>query len=287
MASKHAMSGQISAIWNIFGALPAIVALLIGGSLSDLLEGRDTEGAARILFLAGAAASLTVVAYAALRPASVFDHFHNEHQTAKRPFADLKRLARHWPAWPALGIWLLFNFAPGSTTPLQYYLQNTLHAEDSQWGVWNAIYNASFIPTFALFGFLCRRYPLKTLLWWGTIAAIPQFVPLLFIPSIGWALVAAAPIGLMGGMATAAYLDLIIRACPPELQGTMLMMSGGLYFVSTRFGDLLGTNLYERYGNFTVCVIAITVVYALILPVLLLIPDALIATADEELPKQA
>jgi hypothetical protein len=64
------------------------------------------------------------------------------------------------------------------------------------------------------------------------------------------------------------------------LQGSMLMMCGSLYFAVTRFGDVLGTNLYDHYGGFTVCVIAITIVYALILPALLLVPTSLTATAD-------
>jgi hypothetical protein len=92
------------------------------------------------------------------------------------------------------------------------------------------------------------------------------------------------PIGLMGGLATGAYMDLIIRSCPPGLQGTTLMLSGSLYFVVTRFGDVLGTDLYDRYGGFAVCVIAITIVYALILPTLLLVPGHLIATADGQTP---
>jgi hypothetical protein len=112
------------------------------------------------------------------------------------------------------------------------------------------------------------------------VAAIPQMVPLLFIHSMTGALIAAVPIGLMGGVATGAYMDLIIRSCPPGLQGTTLMMSGSLYFLVSRFGDVLGTNLYDHYGGFTVCVIAITTVYALILPTLLLVPKQLIATAD-------
>ena len=56
---------------------------------------------------------------------------------------------------------------------------------------------------------------------------MPQLVPLLFIHSVTGALIAAAPIGLMGGVATAAYLDLMIRSCPRGLQGTMLMLSAG------------------------------------------------------------
>src|SRR5260370_35218550 len=93
-------------------------------------------------------------------------------------------------------------------------------------------------------------------------------------------LIAAVAIGLMGGVATGAYRDLIIRSSPRGLQGTMFMMSGSLYFVVSRFGDVLGTHLYDHYGGFAVCVIAITIVYALILPALLLVPKQLIATAD-------
>jgi predicted MFS family arabinose efflux permease len=227
----------------------------------------------------------TVAVYAAWKPRSVYDNVRAEYGTTAYPLKNVQRLVRHWPIYPALLIWLLWNFAPGSTTPLQYYLQNTLHAEDAQWGQWNAIFAASFIPTFMVFGLLCRRFALKTLLFWGTVIAVPQMVPLLFIHSMTGALIAAVPIGLMGGVATAAYLDLIIRSCPQGLQGTTLMMSTSLFFIASRFGDVLGTNLYDHYGGFFVCVIAITVVYALILPILLLVPHHLIATTDGQTPE--
>src|SRR5262249_32078595 len=287
LGQQHVMSGQISAVWNIFLAVPTVAALFIGGILSGALEGREFDEAARILFLIGAAVMASIALYATWKPASVFENIRGEQASAAHPLDALKRLFRHRPIYPALLIWLLWNFAPGSVTPLQYYLQNTFQGTDAQWGEWNAIFGISFVPTFLLFGLLCRTFPLKTLLVWGTVAAIPQYVPLLFIHSATGALIAAVPIGLMGGVATAAYLDLIIRSCPAGLQGTTLMMSSGLYFIMTRFGDILGTNLYDHYGGFSVCVIAITTVYALILPALLLIPRELIATADGEIPKQA
>jgi hypothetical protein len=285
LGQQHVMSGQISAAWNIFASVPTVAALLVGGSLSDLLERRSANEAARILFLAGAAIMTAVAVYGVWKPKSVFDNIRAERMAAARPLEELKRLSRHWPVYPALLIWLLWNFAPGSQTPLQFYLQNTLHAADAQWGQWNAIFAASFIPTFIAFGLLCPRLPLGTLLLWGTVVAVPQMVPLLFIHSVAGALFAAAPIGLMGGVATAAYVDLIIRSCPRGLQGTTLMMSNGLLFIVSRFGDVLGTNLYDRYGGFTACVIAITLVYALILPALLLVPKRLITTRDGEMPQ--
>jgi MFS family permease len=290
IGQQHVMSGQVSAMWNIFLSVPTLAAFAIGGVLSDQLEGKNADTAARILFLVGAAIMGTVAVYSLWKPKSVYDNVHVETGPRAHPWTDFKRLVRHWPAYPALLIWLLWNFAPGSQTPLQYYLQNQLHSNDAQWGLWNAIFAASFIPTFMLFGVLCQRFSLRPLLLWGTVFAVPQMVPLLFIHTVTGALIAAAPIGLMGGVATAAYMDLLIRSCPRGLQGTILMMSTGLYYLVSRFGDVLGTNLYDHYGGvkgFQVCVIAITVVYASILPVLLLVPRRLTATADGQAPEVA
>jgi hypothetical protein len=281
LGEQHLMSGQMSAAWNLFGAIPGMVALVIGGSLSEYLEAGSADRAARTLFLLGAAAMAAVAIYGVWRPAFVFDNVRREHGL-RHPAAELHRLLRHWPIYPALLIWMLWNFAPGTQTPLQYYLQNTLRASDIQWGEWNAVFAASFIPTFLLYGVLCRRYPLKRLLLWGTVAAVPQMVPLLLIHSIGGALIAAVPIGLMGGIATAAYMDLLIRSCPETLQGSVLMLSSTMYFVVSRFGDVLGTALYDRFGGFGICVAAITLVYAAILPMLWLIPQQLVERADAQ-----
>ena len=285
IGQQHAMTGQISAAWNVFASIPTVAALLTGGMLSSLLEDSNADQAARTLFLVGAAIMAAVALFSLWKPSDVFEHIHGERSHDVHPVNDIKRLFGHWRIYPALLIWLLWNFAPGSATPLQYHLQNTLHATDAQWGQWNAIFAASFIPTFIVYGFLCRRFPLKSLLFWGTIVAVPQMVPLLFIHSVTGALIAAVPIGLMGGVATGAYMDLIIRSCPRGLQGTTLMMSSSLFFAVSRFGDVLGTTLYDHYGSFTVCVIAITFVYALILPTLLLVPARLTSTADGQAPE--
>jgi hypothetical protein len=285
IGQQHFMSGQISAVWNVAASIPVIAALLLGGVLSDWLERRSDDEAAQILFLVGGTFMMAVATYSIWRPRYVFDNIHPERPDDTKAFGDLRRLLRHWPIYPALLIWLLWNFAPGSATPLQYHLQNSLNATDAQWGLWNAIFAASFIPTFMLFGHLSRKLPLRTLLWWGTVVAVPQLVPLLFLNSITAALIAAVPSGLMGGVATAAYVDLLIRSCPPGRQGTIMMMSATLLSISIRFGDVLGTHLYDRYGGFTVCVIATTAVYALILPAILLVPRDLISTPDGQRPK--
>jgi MFS family permease len=176
----------------------------------------------------------------------------------------------------------MWSFDPGARTPLQYYMQNTLHATDAQCGQFSAIAFACFLPPLLLYGWLCRRLRLGTLLFWGTVIGIPQYLPLLFIHSVTGALMGAAFVGLTGGVATAAYYDLMIRSCPRGLQGTMLMASVALQSIDARFGDVLGAWLYQSTGGFASCAWAITGVYALILPVLLLVPKRLTATMDGE-----
>ena len=108
--------------------------MILGGSLSDLMERHDAAHAAHLLFLVGAAIMALVALYGLWKPTSVFDNLQGERASDAHPVDDIKRLVKHWPIYPALLIWFLWNFAPGSGTPLQYYLQDALHAADSQWG---------------------------------------------------------------------------------------------------------------------------------------------------------
>lgn len=69
-----------------------------------------------------------------------------------------------------------------------------------------------------------------------------------------------------------------------------MMLVDGVLVLSARGGDLLGSKIYNMSptNGFLYCVIATTVVYALILPLILLVPKELIATADgEPNPKMA
>jgi hypothetical protein len=280
IGQRHAMSGQISALWNFAGTLTIVGALFLGGVLSQYLEGMSAAGAIRTLFLLLAGVMLAIAALGFWKPKVLSADFARDGGERGNFAADLLRLVRHWPIYPALTIWMLWNFSPGTLTVLQYYLSDTLHASDSQWGAYNAISYATSVPAFVAFGFLSSRFSLQALLWWGAALGVTQMLPLLFVHSADGALIAAAPIGLIGGLATAAYMDLLIRACPKGMEGTMMMMAWSLFSLSVNGGNLWGTDLYDHHGGFVACVIATTVVYALILPVLLLVPKRLIASAD-------
>jgi Na+/melibiose symporter-like transporter len=280
MGQQHVMSGQVAAAANTFDSVPTIIGLVAGGLVSNIMEGDRAAQGARLFFLVGGAFMAAIGLYGMLRPRVVFDNLHRELDAAARLRDDLMRLVRHAPIYPALLIWLLWQFVPGFGTPLQYFLQDTLKFSDAQYTIWFALYYSGGVPGFILYGFLCQRFALRTLLFWGVVASVPMMLPLLVIHGLSAALLVAPMMGGLAGVASAAIFDLIIRSCPKGLQGSMLMAVTGVLAVDGSLGDVLGTNLYDHFHNFTVCVVAMTITNALILPAIMLVPRALIATAD-------
>jgi hypothetical protein len=159
-----------------------------------------------------------------------------------------------------------------------------LHLPDAVYGNFQGILMGAYIPACMLYGYLCKRLPLATLLLLATFAYIMEAIPLLFVHSSATALWMALPMGLINGFAFAAYWDLALRSCPPGLQGTLMMLVAGAYELAYRAGDLVGANVYGSAAThgFLWCVILATATSVLMLPVLRLIPKQLIATADGE-----
>jgi len=278
VGQEKLMSGRLSALWNIMSSVPYILGALASGWIAEHLPPRQT-------FMLMVALSLLMFLFAFWKPKAVFAHAYDVPQAKGSDLlGDIKRLLRHRAVYPAVLIMFMFQFAPGSNTPLQFYLTNQLHASDAIYTDYYAIFAVAFIPMFFLYGWLCKKLSLKALLWIGTIITVPQMIPLAMVNSANQALWLALPIGMMGGIAAGAYYDLAMRSCPPGLQGTLMMMVDGMYLLSYRGGDLLGAQIYASSPahGFLYCALATTAVYALILPVILLIPKELIATSDGE-----
>jgi MFS family permease len=281
LGQRHLMPGQASAVLNISTVLPSLAGFVMGGVISQGLEGESPQAAARTIFLLGAGLTAVLAVAGGLGPRALYTAHDKARET--HLFGDLARLMRSWPVYPPLILLLLWNFAPSFGAALQYHLANTLHASDAQVGGFYAIFWGLYIPCFLTYGWLCQRVRLSRLLLWSTLLAIPQMLPLLFVHSAEGALWAAVPMSLMGGFASAAYFDLAIRSCPAGLQGAMMMLvSTSAYYIALRFGDVLGADIYDHHGGFVMTVVASTVVYALMLPVLLLAPRRLTSTTDGE-----
>ena len=276
VGQERLMSGRLTAVWQIVSTVPSMIGGFAAGPLVERLQPSQI-----FLMMAGLALALALTGF--WKPKAVFGHAYDKPEARGTTFiGDVKRLVKHKAIYPAVLVIFLFQFSPGSNTPLQFYLTNQLHAPNAIYGDYNAIFAGAFIPMFFIYGWLCRKFTLRTLLWVGTVITVPQMMPLAFIHSGTQALILAAPIGMMGGIAAGAYYDLAIRSCPPGLQGTLMMLVDGFFYLSYRVGDLVGSKIYglSPTHGFLYCALATTAVYALILPVLLMIPKALIATTD-------
>lgn len=281
VGQAEAMTGQVSVVGNLAVAVPSLAAYFLGGALSGFLESRDATSAAQTLFAVGGGLMIIIALMGALGPARLFEHHHGqarEHTIA----ADIVRLLRHKPLYPVMIIQLLWQFSPAVGVVMPFHLANDLHASDAQVGAWYGLFFGAFAPVYVLYAWLCRRVRLNVLLWVGSILAVTQMAPMLFAQTPNQALAAAVAMGVIGGVGQAAYTDLTIRACPPRLQGTMMMMFMAMYYVSLRLGDLFGAWLFDRQGGYQTALFASMGVYALIMPMLLLLPRQLTATLDGE-----
>ena len=277
VGQERLMTGRLSAISNLMGTVPVIISYAVGGRLSD-------NWSLRSVFLLMATLSLTLWIQAFWHSKDIFvDDTMDDTVLSDEPKTrfNLCALLQHRGALLATLIWMVWNFAPGANTATLYYLTNTVKLTDAEYGQYMAVFAVAFCPIYACYGFLCRRFTLRALLFWGTIVAIPQLVPILWIHSGTTAMIVAALMGIMGGVATAAYYDLLIRACPKGLEGTVMMISVTGYWVFGKWGDLLGSWLYER-GGYLPCVIATTLAYASILLLLSLIPRAITQDTEEQ-----
>jgi hypothetical protein len=281
LAQKHAVSGQMSSVISIGSALPDLISFIGGGMLSQTLEGQGAAAAARVLFFCAAGLMLAVALMGVIGPSWIFDEARDARPPA-HPWQDLKRIVRHWPIYPAMLIQLLWQFSPATGTVLQYHIVDHLRATDAQWGAWQGIFFGAFLPVYAVYGWISQRVALRPLLWVGFGLAVLQMTPLLLVHGPVGALIAAAPMGVLGSLAQAALVDLVIRSAPGGCQGMMMMLFYSFYYFSVRAGDLLGTWIYDKHGGFIPTVVVTIIVYILILPVILIVPKPLTATKDGE-----
>ena len=277
VSQEQLMSGRLSALWNAVSSAPYALGAFASGFLAEHLLPVHT-------FMLLAAMSASIGFLGLWKPRAVFSHAYDQPLARGAGFVgDLKRLARHRAAYPAVLLVCVCQFSPGFNTPLQFYLTNDLHLPDAAYAYSQGVLQAAYIPAAILYGYLCKRLPLRSLLWIATILWLPAAFPLLFIHSTATAL-GSFLVGLASGFAFTAFWDLAMRSSPPGLQGTLMMMVAGIYELAYRGGDWVGAGIYASSAEhgFLYCVIAGTATSLLMIPLLFAIPKALIATADGE-----
>lgn len=150
--------------------------------------------------------------------------------------------------WAAAGLIVLFFFSPGFTTPLLYRQQNMLKFSDQFLGTLTLVDGIALVAGAALYGLICRRFELRTLLMVGIVCyGGAALLYLGYHPNRTEAIEIEILAQFLQGLGVLPLYDLATRATPRggEGMGYALMMSARNIAL---FGaDWVGSRLLERY----------------------------------------
>jgi MFS family permease len=268
VAQRDGATGRLSAVYWLATTLPGAISPVIGGWLSGHIKMDKT-------FLLVGAASVIVAMLAFWRPAAVYNHLSEHHSRRHTLWVYIVHLARHKPIWPAVAINGVWNFGLCYGTAAFFYLTSHVpgraHLNDTQYGVWLSLQYVGFLPTAALYGVASRYWSLRRLLWIGTPIASLQGLLFLVLHTVFEAYLASIIFGVVAGVASTVFWDLLMRSAPKGLEGTAVTLGNAVISVFTTISGLYGAYLYQR-GYFVPSVWANTVLYLLMVPMLLLIP---------------
>lgn len=161
---------------------------------------------------------------------------------------ELKTLLRARTLWIAAGMVLLVELAPGFHTPLFYYQTDKLHFDGHFMGHLTLLSGVSGLFAACLYGFLCRYFPLRTLLAISILTASGSTFCYLGYRSHFSALLIECAAGFCLAFANLPLFVLAARATPrgSEALGYSLMMS--VWNFGVMFSDVSGSWLYEHFG---------------------------------------
>ena len=283
VGQDNRMSGRLAVVFNTVAYVPVVGGAFLGGVFAE-----HVSPGATFAMLGGV--SLALALFGLWKPATVFDRAYDKPAAeAGRPWQDLQRLLRSRAVYAPILLPLLWNFAPAFTTPLQFHIVDALHAPDSVYGDYLALYFVGFIPFFPLYGWLLGRVSFRLLLWIGVAVGGPNLAILLFIHSPGELLAWAAPMGGLGAIGWCAMSDLAIRSCPKGLHGTLMLLAAAAGTRGFRFSDILGAALYDAAPKtgFELGVAISILASVLCLPVILLVPREIMQVQEGVGPNAA
>jgi len=202
--------------------------------------------------------SLLVTALTAALPLFVvcgftFFHYREERVVRADPRVwtgireQLKVAVRSRALWGTSGLLFLVQFAPGFSTPLMFYQTDDLHFSDKTIGVLTLVDALAGIVGAILYGYFCRRFSLRPLLY-GSIL----FTGLISLLYLGYnnfwsALLIEAAYFFAYALVQMPLYDLAARATPKgsEALGYSIIIS--VWNWGLAFSDLIGSALYEKW----------------------------------------
>ena len=269
---EYKATGQMSAMRNASENLALLVSALVSGWIASHFVRPGMAIAGVLLFV--------LVGF--------FVKFHHELRVtipstgaAKATLLQFKRLFSSRTLWIATVFWMLVRFTPGFKTPLFFHQTDHLKISLEFIGFLQFIHFGTALIGSLAYIYLCRKYPLRTLLYFGvTLNVLSAFCYLGYNSKLGAGLVESAA-GLGTAMAFSAIFDLLARSTPKgcEALGYALIFSFGN--ISLYTSDFFGASWFEKFGNsFTPMVWINSGTSALVLLAIPFLPKSLVAHTD-------
>lgn len=256
-------------------------ALICGGALGGFFAQRHLFGALAI-FCAVMLFSLVPVVWFLLDEPKVAVR---NVGVLRNGWDQTKTLAAAGTMWAAAGMLFLINLSPGFQTPLYDHLTNDLHFSRQFIGGMQSASGTAGVIAAVLYGLVCRKLNLRTLLMIALAFAAVGVVPFLMLRSHATGLFAYSTWGFGSILAQLAALDLATRASPRgvEAMGYALMVSA--YNISLNLSDVTGSWLWGRlHRHFAPLVLINAGTTLLVLLVVPFLPRVLVSSREGEQP---
>ena len=267
-------SGRLTAIRQFVYQGCILISGPAGGLLASLAFGFTAASCGGVMFL--------------LIPATIFFLHEDRVQISASELLDnagkqMVKIGAAKTMWAAAGLMALFYIAPGISTAVFYKQQNDLHLGTEAQGFLQFLSGAFGVLAAVGYGFVCKRFNLRTLLLWclgfGTAANLGY----LFYSTVAQARVVESFNGFGYSLAELALMDLAVRATPAGSEGlgfSLMMSVRNLALFGT---DWFGSNLLDRYHvHFSSLVLANAATTVITIPLSLLLPRLLVSGRDAE-----
>jgi predicted MFS family arabinose efflux permease len=272
-------SGRLTALRYAVQYACVVVGALAGGWLATLWFGWTALACAAVLFLVVPAAlvflkeePVTADADAILAEAG----------------RQLKRIATAGPMWAAGGLIALFYIAPGFTTALFYRQQNELHMLPPAQGMLATVAALAGIAGAITYAFACRTLTLRSLMLIALSLATLTTLGYVFYDTVPRAYVIGATHTFCEAMATTALVDLSVRATPRGSEGLGYALMISINNLARLGTDFAGSTMLDKlHLPFSSLVLMNAATTAVAVPLVLLLPAALVMRRDAETARQA
>ena len=274
--TAHAISGsgRLTAIRQVVMQGCGIVNGPIAGYLASIAFGWTAGACGGVMLL------LVPVAFLFLKEQR--QHLDTAQVLAKAR-GQLANIATARTMWAAVGLMALFYIAPGFGTALFYKQQNELHFTTHDQGMLQLIGSISGVASALCYGWLCRRFALRTLLVGGL--TLGAGLTLMYVSYDSWphAALIDGINGFGGTIAELALMDLAVRATPVGSEGLGYSLMLSIRNLALSGTDWFGSKLLDQYHvSFETLVIANAVTTLIAVPLVFLLPRAVIGARDAE-----